>query len=55
MLDYNRDPVDRSKGCAKFLHVAYAPTYGGIGIAEYQLYDILMWLNPYLEPTISIF
>ena len=55
VFDYNRDPVDRSKGCAKFLHVAYAPTYGGIGIAEYQLYDILMWLNPYLEPTISIF
>lgn len=55
VFDYNRDPVDHSAGCAKFLHVGYAPTYGGVGISEDALREILLWLNPYAAPTISIF
>ena len=54
VFDYNRDPVDKEKGCARFLHVAYSPTYGGVGIAENDLREILLWLNPYLSPTITI-
>ena len=55
VFDYNRDPVDHSLGCARFLHVAYAPTYGGVGVAESDLYNILMWLRPDTAATISIF
>jgi len=55
IFDYNRNPVDSSQGCAKFLHVGYAPTYGGIGIPEQDLYNILLWLDPDSAPTISIF
>ena len=55
VFDYNRNPVDPSKGCARFLHVAQAPTYGGVGISEDSLREILLWLNPDLNPTISIF
>lgn len=55
VFDYNRDPVDNTQGCARFLHVAYAPTAGGVGIAESDLYNILMWLSPDASPTISIF
>ena len=55
VFDYNRNPVDPSKGCARFLHVAEAPTYGGVGISEDSLREILLWLNPDLNPTISIF
>ena len=55
VFDYNRDPVDVTQGCARFLHVAYAPTYGGVGVAETDLYNILLWLNPSAAPTISIF
>lgn len=55
IFDYNRNPVDSSKGSAKFLHVAYAPTYGGVGIAETDLYNILLWLNPANAPQIAIF
>lgn len=56
IFDYNRNPVDPSKGCSKFLHVGYAPNNrGGIGIAETDLYNILLWLNPANTPQISIF
>ena len=55
VFDYNRDPVDSSQGCARFLHVGYAPTYGGVGVTETDLYNILMWLDPAASPTISIF
>ena len=55
IFDYNRNPVDGSKGCAKFLHVSDHPTYGGVGIAESDLYNILMWLDPVKAPQISIF
>lgn len=55
VFDYNRDPVDPSQGCARFLHVAEAPTYGGVGIAESDLRNILLWLDPSANPTISIF
>lgn len=55
VFDYNRNPVDAAKGCARFLHVGYAPTYGGVGIAESDLYNVLMWLRPDTAATISIF
>ena len=55
VFDYNRNPVDSSKGCARFLHVASEPTYGGVGISEKALGTILQWLTPDANPTISIF
>ena len=55
VFDYNRDPVDNTKGCARFLHVATEPTYGGVGISENALGVILGWLNPSASPTITIF
>ena len=55
VFDYNRNPVDSTKGCAKFLHVASEPTYGGVGISENALSTILQWLDPNAHPTISIF
>ena len=55
VFDYNRNPVDTTKGCAKFLHVASEPTYGGVGISENALGTILRWLDPAANPTISIF
>ena len=55
VFDYNRNPVDSSQGCAKFLHVYDGPTRGGIGISEDELYEIVRWLDPGYAPTISIF
>ena len=55
VFDYNRDPVDTAKGCARFLHVASEPTYGGVGISENALGIVLGWLNPAATPTITIF
>ncbi len=55
VFDYNRDPVDTTKGCARFLHVASEPTYGGVGISENALGIVLGWLNPAATPTITIF
>lgn len=56
ILNYNRDPVDPAKGCAKFLHISAAPTpRGGVGISESDLYNILLWLNPSKKPYVCIF
>ena len=56
VFNYNRDPVDPTKGCARFLHVADAPTYGGVGISESALEEILAhWLDPDAHPMICIF
>ncbi|MBR1534339.1 MAG: hypothetical protein IJ639_08240 [Ruminococcus sp.] len=55
VFDYNRNPVDSSLGCARFLHVATGPTYGGVGISQNALATILRWLSPEANPTISIF
>lgn len=55
VFDYNRNPVNSSRGCARFLHVASGPTYGGVGISEKALGTILRWLKPEANPTISIF
>lgn len=54
VFDYNRDPVDNTKGCARFLHVAAEPTYGGVGISENALGIVLGWLDPAASPTITI-
>lgn len=55
VFDYNRDPVDNTQGCAKFLHVSEDETYGGIGISENELIDILKWLDPAKSSKICIF
>lgn len=55
VLNYNRDPVDSTMGCAKFLHVSEGPTYGGVGISESDLYNILLWLDPGLRPFVCVF
>ena len=55
VFNYNRDPVSSELGCARFLHVAEGPTYGGVGISESSLREILLWLNPDSNPMISIF
>ena len=55
IFDYNRNPADPSKGCAKFLHVSSKPTRGGVGISESELREILLWLKPESLPQIAIF
>lgn len=55
VFDYNRNPVDVTQGCARFLHVAYDVTAGGVGIAESDLQGILLWLDPSAAAAISIF
>ena len=55
VLNYNRDPVDNTKGCSKFLHVSDKPTpRGGVGISEEDLYNILMWLSPSTNAHVAI-
>lgn len=55
VFDYNRDPVSKSEGCAKFLHVSYGETNGGIGISENELISVLQWLDKSQSPMITIF
>ena len=56
VLNYNRNPVDKTKGCSKFLHVSDKPTpRGGVGISESDLYNILLWLDPSKNPNVAIF
>ncbi len=54
VFDYNRDPVDVTQGCAKFIHVSYAPTAGGVGISENDMLSLLYWLNPSSKPYVAI-
>ncbi len=54
VFDYNRDPVDKTQGCAKFIHVSSEPTKGGIGIAQSEVASILYWLNPSKSPYVAI-
>ncbi len=56
VLNYNRDPVDSSQGCAKFIHVSYTPTrWGGIGVSHDDILKLLYWLDPSDAPYIRIF
>lgn len=56
VFNYNRDPVDPSQGCAKFIHVSYEPTsWGGIGLSHDDILTMLYWLNPSDAPYIRIF
>ncbi|MBQ2972627.1 MAG: hypothetical protein IJE16_08810 [Ruminococcus sp.] len=56
VFDYNRDPVDHSQGCAKFIHVSYEPTKnGGIGLSENDILNLLYWIKPSGNPYIKIF
>lgn len=54
VFDYNRDPVDNNQGCAKFIHVSYAPTKGGIGVSHDDILSLLYWLDPSDKPYIAI-
>ena len=56
VFNYNRDPVDHGQGCAKFIHVSYAPTsWGGIGLSHDDIIKLLGWLNPSDGPFIRIY
>lgn len=55
VFSYNRDPVDKEKGCAKFLHVGPSTEYGGIGIDRDMLIEVLNWLDPDKSPIICIY
>ncbi len=54
VFEYNRSPVDKTQGSAKFLHVKYGVTEGGIGVSENDILSILYWLNHYKTPYIAI-
>lgn len=54
VFNYNRSPVDHTQGSAKFIHVSYAPTKGGIGVSESDILTMLYWLNPSDKPYIAI-
>ncbi|MBQ6626015.1 MAG: hypothetical protein IIX27_01840 [Ruminococcus sp.] len=54
VFDYNRSNVDRSQGCAKFIHVSDSQTYGGVGIAESDIESLLYWLNASATPYVCI-
>lgn len=56
VFNYNRDNVDPSQGCAKFIHVSYGPTnWGGIGLSHDDIITLLGWLNPSDGPFIRIY
>lgn len=54
VFNYNRNPVDNTQGCAKFIHVSYAPTNGGIGLSHDDILTLLYWLDPADKPYIAI-
>lgn len=54
VFNYNRDPVDPTQGCAKFIHVSYSPTKGGIGISENDILSMLYWMKPSAVPYVAI-
>ena len=54
VFDYNRSSVDRTQGCAKFLHVSKTQTAGGVGMAESDLEAMLYWLNISYSPYVCI-
>lgn len=56
VFDYNRNPVDSTKGCEKFIHVSDDSTVnGGVGISEDDILDLLAWLDPDYSPKVCIF
>ncbi len=56
VFNYNRDPVDPTQGCAKFIHVSYGATKnGGIGLSVDDILNLLYWLDPSDGPYIRIF
>lgn len=56
VLNYNRNPVDPTQGCAKFIHVSYTPTsWGGIGLSHDDILTLLYWLDPSDGPYIRIY
>ena len=55
VFDYNRTNIDRTQGCAKFIHVSDSPTNGGVGISEPDIESLLYWLNIGSSPYVCIF
>lgn len=54
VFDYNRSTLDRTQGCAKFIHVSDTQTKGGVGISETDIESLLYWLNISKAPYVCI-
>jgi L,D-peptidoglycan transpeptidase YkuD (ErfK/YbiS/YcfS/YnhG family) len=55
VIEYNAAPVVLGRGSAIFLHAATGgPTNGCVSLRLSQLVRTLRWLNPDLDPRISI-
>ncbi len=54
VFEYNRSPVDKTQGCAKFIHVSDTQTKGGIGVSLNHILSMLYWLDPSQGPYIAI-
>ena len=55
VINYNTDPVVKGAGSGFFLHVAMgAPTEGCVAIPAADLNWVMRWLDPALDPIISI-
>jgi L,D-peptidoglycan transpeptidase YkuD (ErfK/YbiS/YcfS/YnhG family) len=55
VINYNMNPVVKGAGSGFFLHVSDGiPTQGCVAIAAGQLNVVMRWLNPALNPVISI-
>jgi L,D-peptidoglycan transpeptidase YkuD (ErfK/YbiS/YcfS/YnhG family) len=55
VINYNTNPVVKGAGSGIFLHVSDGiPTQGCVAIAAHELNAVMRWLNPKLDPVISI-
>jgi L,D-peptidoglycan transpeptidase YkuD (ErfK/YbiS/YcfS/YnhG family) len=55
VINYNTNPVVKGAGSGFFLHVSNGlPTQGCVSIAANQLNAVMRWLNPSMDPVISI-
>jgi L,D-peptidoglycan transpeptidase YkuD (ErfK/YbiS/YcfS/YnhG family) len=55
VINYNTDPVVKGAGSGFFLHVGDGvPTAGCVAIPATDLAYVMRWLNPSLDPVISI-
>ena len=55
VINYNMNPVVKGAGSGFFLHVSDGvPTQGCVAISAGQLNVVMRWLNPALDPVISI-
>jgi L,D-peptidoglycan transpeptidase YkuD (ErfK/YbiS/YcfS/YnhG family) len=55
VINYNMDPVVKGAGSGFFLHVSLnQATEGCVAIPAADLRWVMRWLNPSLDPVISI-